>query len=178
MTDSYLVEVKTVQPTIWVYKDTDGKIKEREQTKEEREEQIVPPRGEYTFKVVAFAKKFQMANFDKTGMQDMTRLLLEIVDGGKASLKGERTTALCSLSISKGSNLGKVYMATTGEGLEPGRPPADPTLMLDKTFSVYAKQDKLDENGDRTKTVLAWDTVEKAAGATDSEAEEDADFQH
>ena len=173
----YDIEVRTVQPTIWVYKDTDGKIKEREQTKEEREEQIVPPRGEYTFKVVAFAKKFQMANFDKTGMQDMTRLLLEIVDGGKASLKGERTTALCSLSISKGSNLGKVYMATTGEGLEPGRPPADPTLMLDKTFSVYAKQDKLDENGDRTKTVLAWDTVEKAGGVT-PESEEDADFQH
>ena len=176
-TSQYQIEVKTVQPTIWVYKDTDGKIKEREQTKDEREEQIVPPRGEYTFKVVAFAKKFQMANFDKTGMQDMTRLLLEIVDGGKASLKGERTTALCSLSISKGSNLGKVYMATTGEGLEPGRPPADPTLMLDKTFSVYAKQDKLDENGDRTKTVLAWDTVEKAGGVT-PESEEDADFQH
>ena len=35
MTDSYLIEVKTVQPTIWVYKDTDGKIKEREQKRVE-----------------------------------------------------------------------------------------------------------------------------------------------
>ena len=33
-TSQYAIEVKTVSPTIWVYKDTDGKIKEREQTKE------------------------------------------------------------------------------------------------------------------------------------------------
>ena len=169
----YDIAVRDIQPTIWVYKDADGSIKEREQSKEEREEQIVPPRGEYTFRVKAFAKPFEMARSEQFGggVQTMTRLLLEIVDGGSGKLKGQQTTALCSLSMSKRSNLGAVYMATTGESLEAGGT-ADPTKMLEKDFSVYAKQDKLDDNGNRTKTVLAWDTVEKAGASSD-----DDDFQ-
>jgi hypothetical protein len=173
MSSEYAIEVKTVQPTIWVYRKDDGTIGEREQTKEEREEQVVPPRGEYTLRVKAFAKKFEMDNFEKTGKDWMTRLLLEIVDGGKANLKGQQTTALCSMKMSGKSNLGQVYMATTGESLEPGRPPADPTLMLEKDFVVYLKQDKLNENGERTKTVLAWDTIERAGGAASADGEEE-----
>lgn len=173
-TNQYLVEIKEIQPTIWVYRDSDGSVKERTQTKEEREEQIVPPRGEYTFRVKAFAKKFEMDNYDKTGKEWMTRLLLEIVAGPNAKAKGHMTTVLCSMKMSKSSNLGKVYMATTGRGLEREMGSADPTLMLEQEFSVYAKQDKTDENGNRTKTVLAWETVGKPGEA--GAASEDDDF--
>lgn len=172
MSSEYAIEIKNVQPTIWVYRDADGKIKEREQTKEEREEQVVPPRGEYTLRVKAFAKPFEMAKSEQYGggTQLMTRLLLEIVEGGKANLKGMQTTALCSLAISKNSNLGRVYLATTGLSIDQGGT-ADPTLMLEKDFQVYLKQDKLDENGNRTRTAPAWETIARVGEASDEEDE-------
>jgi hypothetical protein len=176
MSSEYSIEIKNVSPTIWVYRDTDGKIKEREQTKEEREEQIVPPRGEYTLKVKAFAKPFEMTKSEQYGggVQMMTRLLLEVVDGGKASLKGQQTTALCSLAISKNSNLGRVYLATTGKSIDQGGT-ADPTLMLEQEFQVYLKQDKLDDNGNRTRTAPAWETVAKVGES--AEDDEGTEFQ-
>jgi hypothetical protein len=176
MSSDYSIEIKNVSPTIWVYRDTDGKIKEREQSKEEREEQIVPPRGEYTLKVKAFAKPFEMTKSEQYGggVQMMTRLLLEVVDGGKASLKGQQTTALCSLAISKNSNLGRVYLATTGKSIDQGGT-ADPTLMLEQEFQVYLKQDKLDDNGNRTRTAPAWETVAKVGES--AEDDEGTEFQ-
>lgn len=179
----YDIEIKDVQPTIWVYKDpADGKIKEREQSKDERQEQVVPPRGEYVFRIKAFAKMFEMPKSAQYGggTQEMTRLLLEVVSGPSSKVEGQLTSVLCTRAMSRGSNLGKVYMKSTGLDLDPQMGSADPTKMLEKCFSVYAKQDKLDDSGNRKNTSLAWDTVERADGKPEpaADGDEEDDFQN
>lgn len=135
----------------------DGSIEEHEQTQDERQALQIPPKGEYRLKVKGFGVPFEMPRSPEFGggMQTMTRLLLEVV-GGPGN--GKRTTLLTSYSVSRRSNLGKIYGATVGMP-EPGQE-WDPVLMLDQEFTAYLQPSKnLDENGKPKGTDCSWDTV-------------------
>lgn len=161
MTSQYARTVSEARPTVWVMS-KNGQIVTHEQTQDERNAIGIPPKGEYRLRVVAFAEPFEMPRSLEFGggMQEMTRLLLEVV-GGPAN--GKRTTLLCSYTVSKRSNLGRIYAATVGM---PGSGDEwDPTLMLDKEFVAYLQPSKnLDENGKPKGTDCSWDTVAPVDG--------------
>lgn len=171
MTSQYARTVSDIRPTVWVYKDESGEIREREQTQEERQQQQIPPKGEYRLKVKAFAAPFEMTRHQDYGggVQTMTRLLLEVV-GGPGN--GKRTNLLVSYAVSKKSNLGKVYGATVGMPA-PGED-WDPVLMLEKEFTAYLQPSKnLDENGKPKGTDCSWDTVAAIGEAAASTGTDD-----
>lgn len=162
----YARTVSDIRPTVWVYKADDGTIQEREQTQEERQALQTPPKGEYRLKVKGFAVPFEMSNFDKTGMQDMTRLLLEVQGGPGA---GKRTTLLVSYTVSKRSNLGRIYGATVG--MPEAGSNWDPVLMLEQEFTAYLQPSKnVDEHGKPKGTDCSWDTVAAIGDASTAAA--------
>lgn len=152
--------------------DASGNIRTREQTQDERLAQVVPPKGEYRLRVAAFAEPFEMARAEQFGggMQEMTRLLLEIVGGPGA---GKQTTLLCSFAVSKRSNLGRIYGATVG--LPEAGDDWDPVAMLNKEFTAYLQPSKnVDENGKPRGTDCSWDTVASVGGGAGSDAAAEA----
>ncbi len=168
----YARQAKDISPTIWVYKQDDGSIATREQTQEERLAIQIPPKGEYRLKLKAFAEPFERPKSAEFGggMQEKTILLLE-VQGGPGN--GKQVTLWVTYVFSKGSNLGKIYKAVTGESITPGSVP-DPIKMLEGEFTAYLQPSQnLDDNGKPKGTDCSMDTVapvgESAAAATNSD---------
>jgi hypothetical protein len=164
----YTRKASDIKPTVWVYRADDGTFQTREQTKDERDSLQIPPKGEYRLRVKAFAEPFEMNKKAEYGggVQEMTRLLLEVVGGPGA---GKRTTLLCSFSFGKSSNLGRVFAAATNRVIASGDD-CDPVDMLEGEFVAYLQPSKnLDEHGKPKGTDCSWDTVAPAAGTASAE---------
>lgn len=166
MVSQYARKTADIRPTVWVSLDSAGALQTREQTQDERLAQVIPPKGEYRLRVIAFAEPFEMPKAEQFGggMQEMTRVLLEVVDGPG---KGKQTTLLCSFAVSKRSNLGKIYGATVG--LPEAGDDWDPVAMLNKEFVAYLQPSKnVDDNGKPKGTDCSWDTVARVGGETEA----------
>lgn len=148
--------------TMWIERDANGQIgNPREQTQDERLGETVPPRGEYTLKVVAFAEPFEHTS-EKWGVKTKTRLKLQI-QGGPGD--GRYFSTMVGWSIGPNSNLGRVYRAVTGKEVDRGGE-YNVTEILNGTFSAYVTgSDELNEEGKPRYANVSWDTVSAVGGS-------------
>lgn len=167
------IEIKEAAPTQWIYKNENGELSERTESKDERDQCVVPPPGMFNLKILAFSRSFEMPKSMEFGggTSTNTRLLCEIVPPTPRGV-GKKLTLLSTWALSKNSNLGRVYTAATGIELRRGEK-GNPVNLLGETFQVYLKQDAVGQDGKPSYNRPSWDTVKPAAGGEEAVGADD-----
>jgi hypothetical protein len=156
----YVIEVKDSQPNIMVRRDGSGALYEAET---ERDSYLVPPAGEYTLRIVGFAKPFEMTS-EKYGTSTKTRIEFEIAS---EKGRGKRFTGLYTWTVGEKANLGKLIRRARGIEIPKGSiDVADLILPVPPIEFVcfVSNSDDLDDAGRPKYADVVLESV-KAAGA-------------